>query len=1369
MVGTLVAAFTVSSLNLPAIAYAVGQDGLEDKLVEPAGGEHGQVDAAEVQGSYTAQVVYLDGSDVEITPSQGMATTRELRGGIIEENVAEIVGYEFVNARIGGVPVAFAGKDQVSGRVYYSVSANSGVVSVVPEGQSITLYYRLAEQKCDITYNVTGFAGASAHVSGPTAVKVGKSFQFKVEEKYGYAVKVSVDGRELPLDSPGGDLYTVSNVTSDCTVDVTYTANDTYDFVIPDSVRSSANAHGQLSNLSDKQNIEVGDDFTFSISTSDTNIDWPDYWLLDSLEINHQSIALPRSYEEDAYEDTTIDGGITVKVTLASVRDEDARKYFTYSVAVSGAKEDVELTFINFVGSGHKEIMPHFDSDAVTVQHVAEGYNSKPENTSNEKPVGSNKGNVTFYLAPKPGYEITKVTYDGDVISDWKDSFTVSNEIELVKHLEIETQTVDYSVQYSLGEVTEGDAPSDSDKYNIVNNPSIVVKGAPVSASDKVFMGWSADGGQTVYQQGDIVPLESVAGQGRTIIFTAVWAESVEEGTPVNLPIEVYLMDENGDYSYNQYLSTTEKAISGHTLSVPNPSAYLGEDAGKYSFVAEGSTTSVVAGEGSIKLYFALPELDLRFEGDTFAYDKTAHSIEATTTIADALIKYQQDDSSWSSKAPTFVNAGDYTVRARVEKSGYVTIEKAATLRITPAKLTVKVNDAKKFVNDDDPEFSGTIVGTVYEGDQVAVTYYRAPAFEDVESVGTYPDAITAKMSDSTGNYYLAGVEAGDLTILPEDALLLKAQDEYHEYDANPHYFDSCTAYYRGEVGKSVEILYSLDGGETWSKEPPVRTDAGTTAFLVKAVSGTLESDSAEASLTVTPAPLTVRTANAEKVYDGMPLEHADGSIEGLRGNDSAILKVNGQLTDAGSMSNGCTVVWGQDTKAENYAVAYDLGTLTVKRAQLFITTEEDFKAYDGTPLKNEKYTVTGLVKDESVEIETTGSQTDAGKSPNEFKIDWVTAKEGNYELQSQLGMLTVEKAKLTITTGSSSKVYDGKDLTNSEIEVVGLVNSETVTAKASGLQKNVGKSPNGYTLIWGDTNSANYAIETNLGTLEVTPATVTVKIHDAEKVQGQDDPEFTYTVSGGVNGEVPALSNTGLTRSEGEDPGTYKIYATDDFKLIDNPEGNFLAENYILVVEPGMLTIKGPEPEPTPEPEPEPTPEPEPEPTPEPDPDNPDTPDTPDTPDAPDTPDTPDTPTPTPTPTPVTPGDGGGTTGGGATGGGTTPGGTTPTGTTGTPGTGITTTTTGDGDTPDADETPAPVEEETIADDDTPLASGETIEDDETPLTNAEHRSCWVHWVMVVGLVASAIYFVGAVIHRKKFTDDLKDFEDALNNNRNA
>ena len=39
----------------------------------------------------------------------------------------------------------------------------------------------------------------------------------------------------------------------------------------------------------------------------------------------------------------------------------------------------------------------------------------------------------------------------------------------------------------------------------------------------------------------------------------------------------------------------------------------------------------------------------------------------------------------------------------------------------------------------------------------------------------------------------------------------------------------------------------------------------------------------------------------------------------------------------------------------------------------------------------------------------------------------------------------------------------------------------------------------------------------------------------------------------------------------------------------------------------------------------------------------------------------------------------------------------------------------------------------------------------------------------MIVGLVASAIYFVGAVIHRKKFTDDLKDFEDALNSNRNA
>lgn len=72
--------------------------------------------------------------------------------------------------------------------------------------------------------------------------------------------------------------------------------------------------------------------------------------------------------------------------------------------------------------------------------------------------------------------------------------------------------------------------------------------------------------------------------------------------------------------------------------------------------------------------------------------------------------------------------------------------------------------------------------------------------------------------------------------------------------------------------------------------------------------------------------------------------------------------------------------------------------------------------------------------------------------------------------------------------------------------------------------------------------------------------------------------------------------------------------------------------------------------------------------------------------------------------------------------------------------------------------------ETEAIDDDETPLT--ESIEDDDTPLASGrEDRDCWVHWFMFVGLAVSAIYYIGALIHRRKFTGDLKSYEDSVLN----
>lgn len=150
-------------------------------------------------------------------------------------------------------------------------------------------------------------------------------------------------------------------------------------------------------------------------------------------------------------------------------------------------------------------------------------------------------------------------------------------------------------------------------------------------------------------------------------------------------------------------------------------------------------------------------------------------------------------------------------------------------------------------------------------------------------------------------------------------------------------------------------------------------------------------------------------------------------------------------------------------------------------------------------------------------------------------------------------------------------------------------------------------------------------------------------------------------------------------------------------FALADNAEGGFLAGNYTLTVRPGTLTITAAPVPPTP-----------------------------------DTP-TPDTPTPTPLPTPdPTP----------------TPGTTTPVPT---PGPG------------DAGATPTPTDEgeEAIDDEATPLTAPEPIDDDATPLAANEHRDCWVHWLMLLGILVTVVYYGGVGVRRVRFSSSLQSFED--------
>ena len=161
---------------------------------------------------------------------------------------------------------------------------------------------------------------------------------------------------------------------------------------------------------------------------------------------------------------------------------------------------------------------------------------------------------------------------------------------------------------------------------------------------------------------------------------------------------------------------------------------------------------------------------------------------------------------------------------------------------------------------------------------------------------------------------------------------------------------------------------------------------------------------------------------------------------------------------------------------------------------------------------------------------------------------------------------------QIVITADSDSRSYNGKELTkNSYTYTQGiLLDGDVLTATVSGSQTNVGSSDNvitSYKIMRGTTDVTNkYNISTAPGTLEVTPAKVTVTAKNYTKKYGQACPDsFEATVDGLVNA-TDSIQYTVSCTDHSEDVGTYKGVIV--------PTGASVQGNYEVTYVPADLKI---------------------------------------------------------------------------------------------------------------------------------------------------------------------------------------------------
>ena len=505
----------------------------------------------------------------------------------------------------------------------------------------------------------------------------------------------------------------------------------------------------------------------------------------------------------------------------------------------------------------------------------------------------------------------------------------------------------------------------------------------------------------------------------------------------------------------------------------------------------------------------------------------------------DYTVSYSKDTTNVGTVTVTVTGKGNYTGR---------TVKK--TYQITPFPLVVTADDKEKVYGSTEPELTATETSGVEgkekpDDQQIKYSLSRTAG----ENVGDYP--ITASGKAAQGNYTVT-YNPGTLTITKKSVdVTVVADNKTKTYgEADPAF----TAKVNGTVGED-KINYTLSRAEG--------EDVGEYAIEVTLGDNpNYEVTKTDAKLTITPKAVTVTADNKSKTYGEADPEltaKVDGTINGDT-VDYTLSRATGE-----NAGNHKITVTGEENQG-NYKVSYADGKLTINRKSITpdgpetpeekktgieVTNPEGSK-YDGTEHKNTP-TVTDTKTGKTLTEGTDYTLTYSEDVTNAGTVTVTVTGKGNYTGEFNV-TYEITKRDVVLTSATDSKPYDGTPLTKPEVTVGGdgFVDGEGATFAVTGTITNVGTKANtfGYALNK-NTLASNYNISTELGTLTITPKTITPDqpgTPDEEKTGITVENPGDVKYDGKDHAEKPVIKDekTGVTLEEGKD---YEIVYPEDIK----------------------------------------------------------------------------------------------------------------------------------------------------------------------------------------------------------------------------
>ena len=499
------------------------------------------------------------------------------------------------------------------------------------------------------------------------------------------------------------------------------------------------------------------------------------------------------------------------------------------------------------------------------------------------------------------------------------------------------------------------------------------------------------------------------------------------------------------------------------------------------------------------------------------------------------------------------------------------------TLTVAKAHLTVTADNLSKYEGTPNPPLSATITGFV-AGDTVAVVTGSATLSTSATTssvVGVYPILVVGGTL-AAANYDFPTLVSGSLSVnSPGPAAVSVALN-----GSSPTYGQSLT--FDTTVAATVSpaatptgtVQFQVDGANLGTTVPlSVGTAAGAAIAALGAGTYTVTAlysgdsiypaGSGLLTVVVAKAHLTVAATSLSSTY-GSPLPVLTASISGFVNNDTASV-----VSGAASLSTAATIaspVGSYQIKVNAgtlSAVNYDFpnlesGTLTVSKAQLTVTANAASSTYGGL-LPALGATITGFRNgDTSNVISGAASLSTTATASSVVGTYQITAGLGtlvaaNYVFATFVGgILTVNKAPLTVTANSASNIY-GVPIPPLGVTFGGFVGGDTATVVSgtpvvtttATVASGVGNYP--IMVAVGTLSAANYNFPfLKGGSLSVTKAHLTVTADAVSSAYGSPLPTLTASLSGLVNGDTASAVTGRVLLSTTATPispvGTYPI-----------------------------------------------------------------------------------------------------------------------------------------------------------------------------------------------------------------------------------